>query len=98
MNTIQSAIPRIDALVGRSVADVERALILETLQHCLGNRTRAANVLRISIRTLRNKINKYASEGVFVPGACQAKEDATPGPDALKSVGFCMTRSPARDH
>ena len=43
------------ALVGRTVADVERDLILETLKHCLGNRTHAANILGISIRTLRNK-------------------------------------------
>src|SRR5262249_16000100 len=42
------------ALVGRTVADVERDLILETLKHCLGNRTHAANILGISIRTLRN--------------------------------------------
>src|SRR5213078_615014 len=32
------------ALVGRTVADVERDLILETLKHCLGNRTHAANI------------------------------------------------------
>src|SRR6202012_2656688 len=38
------------ALVGRTVAEVERDLILETLKHCLGNRTHAANVLGISIR------------------------------------------------
>src|ERR1700726_2735939 len=36
------------ALVGRTVADVERDLILETLKHCLGNRTHAANILGIS--------------------------------------------------
>ena len=55
------------ALVGRTVAEVERDLILETLKHCLGNRTHAANVLGISIRTLRNKLNEYASDGVPVP-------------------------------
>lgn len=55
------------ALVGRTVADVERALILETLKHCLGNRTRAANILGISIRTLRNKLTVYAADGVGVP-------------------------------
>jgi two-component system response regulator FlrC len=55
------------ALVGRTVADVERNLILETLKHCLGNRTHAANILGISIRTLRNKLNEYADEGVPVP-------------------------------
>ncbi len=55
------------ALVGRTVAEVERDLILETLKHCLGNRTHAANVLGISIRTLRNKLNEYTADGVPVP-------------------------------
>jgi two-component system response regulator FlrC len=55
------------SLVGRTVADVERDLILETLKHCLGNRTHAANILGISIRTLRNKLNEYAAEGVGIP-------------------------------
>jgi DNA-binding NtrC family response regulator len=55
------------ALVGRTVADVERDLILETLKHCLGNRTHAATILGISIRTLRNKLNEYAGDGVTVP-------------------------------
>ncbi|MGA2895502.1 MAG: sigma-54 dependent transcriptional regulator [Xanthobacteraceae bacterium] len=54
-------------LVGRTVAQVERDLILETLKHCLGNRTHAANVLGISIRTLRNKLNEYSADGVAVP-------------------------------
>jgi two-component system response regulator FlrC len=55
------------ALVGRTVADVERDLILETLKHCLGNRTHAANILGISIRTLRNKLNEYSADGVPIP-------------------------------
>jgi two-component system response regulator FlrC len=55
------------ALVGRTVADVERDLILETLKHCLGNRTHAANILGISIRTLRNKLNEYADGGIPIP-------------------------------
>jgi DNA-binding NtrC family response regulator len=62
--TVQAVTP---ALVGRTVADVERDLILETLKHCLGNRTHAANVLGISIRTLRNKLTEYAADGVRVP-------------------------------
>src|SRR6187397_2446554 len=53
-------------LVGRTVAEVERDLILETLKHCLGNRTHAANILGISIRTLRNKLNEYADDGVAI--------------------------------
>jgi DNA-binding NtrC family response regulator len=55
------------ALVGRTVSEVERDLILETLKHCLGNRTHAANLLGISIRTLRNKLNEYTAAGLSVP-------------------------------
>ncbi len=55
------------ALVGRTVAEVERDLILDTLDHCLGNRTHAARILGISIRTLRNKLNEYADAGLDVP-------------------------------
>ena len=54
-------------MVGRTVADVERDLIIQTLGHCLGNRTHAANILGISIRTLRNKLKIYSDEGVSVP-------------------------------
>ena len=49
------------------MADVERDLILDTLQHTLGNRTHAATILGISIRTLRNKLRQYGDEGVAVP-------------------------------
>ncbi len=54
-------------LVGRTVADVERELIIDTLHHCLGNRTHAATILGISIRTLRNKLRQYKGEGIAVP-------------------------------
>jgi DNA-binding NtrC family response regulator len=54
-------------LVGRTVADVERDLIIDTLKHTLGNRTHAAKILGISIRTLRNKLNAYVQDGVVVP-------------------------------
>ncbi len=53
-------------LVGRTVAEVEQDLILETLTHCLGNRTHAAHILGISIRTLRNKLKLYSDDGVKV--------------------------------
>ncbi|HIJ38936.1 MAG TPA: sigma-54-dependent Fis family transcriptional regulator, partial [Rhodospirillaceae bacterium] len=61
------------ALVGRTVADVERDLIIDTLEHCLGNRTHAATILGISIRTLRNKIRQYSDEGVAVPPPGEAE-------------------------
>jgi DNA-binding NtrC family response regulator len=56
-------------LVGKTVAAVERDLIIDTLQHCLGNRTHAANILGISIRTLRNKLKQYNEEGISIPPA-----------------------------
>ena len=64
-----SAIGATKGLVGRTMADVERDLIIDTLEHCLGNRTHAATILGISIRTLRNKIRQYSDEGVAVPPA-----------------------------
>jgi len=54
-------------MVGRTVAAVERDLIIDTLQHCLGNRTHAATILGISIRTLRNKLKLYNEQGFQVP-------------------------------
>lgn len=59
----------VENLIGRTIADVERQMILNTLDHCLGNRTHAANILGISIRTLRNKITQYRDEGVNIPEA-----------------------------
>jgi DNA-binding NtrC family response regulator len=43
----------------KTIAEMEREMILNTLKKCLGNRTHAANILGISIRTLRNKIKEY---------------------------------------
>jgi DNA-binding NtrC family response regulator len=59
--------PDPQSLVGRTVADVERDLILATLGRCFGNRTHAASILGISIRTLRNKLTGYAAAGISVP-------------------------------
>jgi hypothetical protein len=53
--------------VGTSLRDVERDLVLETLSHTRGNRTAAAHLLGISVRTLRNKIVEYSAEGIYVP-------------------------------
>ena len=65
-------------LVGKTVAEVERDLIIDTLDHCLGNRTHAATILGISIRTLRNKLKQYADEGVSVPPPAGGDFDRVP--------------------
>lgn len=56
METVNQAARR---LVGQTLADVERRVILQTLRHCHGNRTRTAEMLGISLRTVRNKLRSY---------------------------------------
>ena len=45
--------------VGARIEDAERELILRTLAHVENNKTRAAEILGISLKTLHNKLNKY---------------------------------------
>ena len=54
-------------LIGSTVEAIERELVLQTLARCDGNRTRAARVLGVSVRTMRNKIRQYATDGRDVP-------------------------------
>lgn len=49
-------------LVGMTVKDLERKLIGQTLLHVNQNRTHAAKMLGISIRTLRNKLREYQEQ------------------------------------
>lgn len=50
---------------GMTISEAERMLILKTLDHTQQNRTKAADILGISIRTLRNKLNEYKKEGLY---------------------------------
>ena len=74
VNAAEAAIKGATFQIGQTVAEVEQDLILHTLDHCLGNRTHAANILGISIRTLRNKLRAYQDAGVEVaaPGEVRA--------------------------
>jgi Fis family transcriptional regulator len=54
-------------LVGQALGTIERELVLQTLRRHQGNRTRAANVLKISVRSLRDKIRIYRQQGQSVP-------------------------------
>ena len=55
--------PTAEMPVGATLAEMERSLILRTLDAVGGNRTRAAEMLGISIRTIRNKLAQYHAEG-----------------------------------
>jgi len=55
-----------EALVGMAAAEVEQNLILATLRQTGGNRTHAAHILGISIRTMRNKLRAYAEAGIVI--------------------------------
>jgi DNA-binding NtrC family response regulator len=56
----------IPMLIGATVDEIERELVLQTLVRCDGNRTRAARVLGISVRTLRNKVREYSASGIEI--------------------------------
>lgn len=56
-----------------TLEEIEKRHILATLAHTNGNRTRAAELLQISIRTLRNKLNEYNYKGM-VAGQAGAAE------------------------
>ncbi len=55
-----------DGITGKTIADVERELILKTLKDNDNNKTKAAEVLGITVRTLRNKLNEYREQGITI--------------------------------
>ncbi|MBR1948884.1 MAG: sigma-54-dependent Fis family transcriptional regulator [Alphaproteobacteria bacterium] len=57
--------------VGKTVAEVERKLILDTMEDTMWNRSQAATILGISIRTLRNKLKQYQEEGYSIHSSSQ---------------------------
>jgi DNA-binding NtrC family response regulator len=66
-----------DNLVGCTLAEVERALVLNTLAYVDGNRTQAAMALGISIRCLRDKIRRLRTLGVAVPSPTSDQRNQT---------------------
>ncbi len=52
--------------VGTSIAEAERWMIFATLKKCGGNKTRAAALLGVSLKTLYNRLNAYRGEGLEV--------------------------------
>ena len=62
--------------VGQSLADIEREMIIKTMQSTRGNRTRAAKLLGISVRTLYTKLLKIEGEAAPAGSATTAPVEA----------------------
>jgi DNA-binding NtrC family response regulator len=62
-------------LVGHTLEEVERVLILRTLDDFEGNRTRTAVALGISVRCLRDKLRHFRDQGFAVPGPNSSQLD-----------------------
>jgi len=65
----EDGIEKVEARIraGQTMKDMEKDLIFKTLEEVDGNRTHAAKVLDISIRTLRNKLREYRCHGDNIP-------------------------------
>jgi DNA-binding NtrC family response regulator len=54
--------PFLQVRVGSTVAEVERRLMLATLEQCGGTKEKAAQMLGISLKTLYNRLREYESQ------------------------------------
>jgi two-component system response regulator FlrC len=81
--------------VGRTLAEIEREHILDTLTYCGGNRTYAAIILDISVRGLRNKLSRYSRAGwsISAHGGAQSRTASRFGAErreqSLNSIVWC---------
>ena len=57
-----ASLPTVTLAPGTTVDEAERRLILLTLEHTRNNKTRAAEILGISLKTLHNKLNRMKQE------------------------------------
>ena len=67
--------PQVALAPGTTVEEAERRLIMMTLEHTRDNKTRAAEILGISLKTLHNKLNKLRGR---VPGKKTTEEEIVP--------------------
>jgi DNA-binding NtrC family response regulator len=76
-------------LAGMTVEDAERQLIFLTLERTGGNKTRAARLLAISLKTLHNKLRRYRDQGLL-PGG--------PAAEGINGTGSTGDEPPAVGH
>src|SRR5262249_30639583 len=70
--------------VGTPLKDIEREMILRTLDKTGNNKTRAATLLNISLKTLHNKLNEYRARGLL--------RDRADGKSPLLAAAFLHRR------
>ena len=58
----EQTLPTVTLTPGTTVDEAERRLIVLTLEHTRNNKTRAAEILGISLKTLHNKLNRMKAE------------------------------------
>jgi DNA-binding NtrC family response regulator len=76
LSTPEPAPNAVQVEVGTTVDEAERRLILKTLESTLNNKTRAAEILGISLKTMHNKLKEYgASGGPGIPGGSDSPEE-----------------------
>jgi DNA-binding NtrC family response regulator len=67
----QIGTPIADGLAGRPLADIEKQVILSTLQQFKGHRVRTASALGIGVRTLGMKLKRWREEGELAEAIAQ---------------------------
>ncbi len=77
--------------VGTTLADMERQLIQRTLESLQGNRTRAARVLKIGVRTLQRKIHRYGLQAAGRIGVAAGQENGERHRTPPPAVGLDAT-------
>ena len=90
----EESLPTMTLSPGTTVDEAERRLILLTLEHTRNNKTRAAEILGISLKTLHNKLNRMKDEG----RRTEVQELAGPEPLKRRPRELCpskRSRSPA---
>ncbi len=76
-----------EASVGITLADMERQLLQRTLESLQGNRTRAARLLKIGVRTLQRKIQRYGLQTAGRTGVVVRQKKGEGNRTPLPTVG-----------
>lgn len=89
-----AALQELRIQVGTNLADVERWLIFATLQKCGGNKTRAAALLGVSLKTLYNRLNAYRAQGLAMD---YSDGESPPPPAASHATSQAASHKPGTD-